>query len=602
MDENYLDQLLKNVEQDDTTTVSGQSRGTAPEKSDMNLDMEKNLETDSSNIQDVAWSDAEIPTEEISELDELDKLADVDMNDMDFADIDFDDIDVTKMDYDELKSPLSADDIKDLQIDENYLDESADDDFEQEFRKMKQNEKAADTQLEIPDGMDELFSDTQTEASEDKNQSENKDQAEKKDQSEVVGEKEDSENEETSMSDTDIDAMFKEVFGDEGPDLKSPEAVEMQHIEEPETSEEPETEETAEETEQELPAEPTEDSKRDSSGADMDDLFAMLGLDPNTEMTATVPDKDEIPDFEIPPEMEDVKDIRELEPDKNKKKKSFMDVLFGEDDSDEPTPEELEALEEKKQKKEEAKLKKKEEDKEKKAAQNEKKQKSQKEKQAKLASKKAARKAEEEKLLAAEGPEKKLNKPLCVIVVLFFLCVGGAVVLGTNVFDYTLVITKATTYFERQKYGMAYREILGVDVKEQDKDLESRIYTVMYVERQYEAYENYRAMDKPDKALDALLQGLAKYDDYYQEAQTLNILDDYNYAKNQIVTALNETYGMTEADALELLNLSDQEYTEQIKLRSADIQFNNNSETSSGNAVSTEAGTGSENTVEDVTQ
>ena len=32
------------------------------------------------------------------------------------------------------------------------------------------------------------------------------------------------------------------------------------------------------------------------------------------------------------------------------------------------------------------------------------------------------------------------------------------------------------------------------------------------------------------------------------------------------------------------------------------VQFNNSSETSSGNAVSTEAGTESENTVEDVTQ
>ena len=549
MDENYLDQLLKNVEEDDVVTGSGRTGITEPEKSDMGLDMEKNLETDSSNIQGVAWSDAEIPTEEISELDELDKLADMDMNDMDFADIDFDDIDVTKMDYDELKSPLNTEDINDLQIDEKYLDEPADNDFEQEFLEKKQDENAVDPQSEIPD-------------------------------------------------DTDIDAMFKEVFGDEGPDLQSPESVEMQHIEEPEVMDEQEvpleTEEAVSETEQKLPAEDTGDA---SSGADMDDLFAMLGLDANTEMTATVPDKDEIPDFEIPPEMEDLKDLGEIEPEK--KKKSFMDVLFGEDDSDEPT---LEELEEKRQKKEEAKLKRKEKNKEKKAAQNEKKQKDQKEKQAKLASKKAARKAEEAKLLAAEGPEKKLNKPLCVIVILFFLCVGGAVILGTNVFDYTLVITKATTYFERQKYGMAYREILGVNVKEQDKDLESRIYTVMYVERQYEAYENYRVMDKPDKALDSLLQGLAKYDDYYQEAQTLNILDDYNYAKNQIVTALNEAYGMTEADALELLQLPDQEYTEQIKLRSADVQFNNSSETSSGNAVSTEAGTESENTVEDVTQ
>ena len=153
MDENYLDQLLKNVEEDDVVTGSGRTGVTEPEKSDMGLDMdmEKNLETDSSNIQGVAWSDAEIPTEEISELDELDKLADMDMNDMDFADIDFDDIDVTKMDYDELKSPLNAEDINDLQIDEKYLDEPADNDFEQEFPEMKQDESAADPQSEIPD-------------------------------------------------------------------------------------------------------------------------------------------------------------------------------------------------------------------------------------------------------------------------------------------------------------------------------------------------------------------------------------------------------------------------------------------------------------------
>ena len=138
MDENYLDQLLKNVEEDDVVTGSGRTGITEPEKSDMGLDMEKNLETDSSNIQGVAWSDAEIPTEEISELDELDKLADMDMNDMDFADIDFDDIDVTKMDYDELKSPLNTEDINDLQIDEKYLDEPADNDFEQEFLEKKQ--------------------------------------------------------------------------------------------------------------------------------------------------------------------------------------------------------------------------------------------------------------------------------------------------------------------------------------------------------------------------------------------------------------------------------------------------------------------------------
>lgn len=545
MDENYLDQLLKKVERRDEPIAEDEPVSDdrllieEPDYQKELLEMEEKLDSDAANIQDVAWSDAEIPTEGISELDELDRLADVDMNDLDFADIDFDDIDVTKLDYDELRSPLSQEDIQELKIDEHYLDEKTDEDLDWELQKLMQE---PETTSRLQSGASEQDMNYDSDS-------------------------------ETEMTDMDIDAMFKEVFGDEGPDI---EALQEEEAQTKEAQDEAQLGEVQQQesifdiptTRADESAETNATAGANHTSADMDDLFAMLGLDPNTEMTASMKPVDEIPDFEIPPEMADIEDIRDIEK-KKEKKKGFMDVLFGEDESDELTPEEEAALEEKKKKKAEAKLQKKQDNQQKRASQNEKKKKLQKEKAARLASKRA----EEERILAAEGPEKKLNKPLCVIIVLFFLFIGGAVVLGTNVFDYTLVITKASGYFERQKYGMAYREILGVDVKEADKDLESRIYTVMYIERQYESYENYKKMNKPDYALHALLQGLAQYDTYYQEAKALNILDDYNYARNQILTALNTVYGMTQEDAIEVLGLSDQDYTEQIKLRSADIQF-----------------------------
>ena len=138
-------------------------------------------------------------------------------------------------------------------------------------------------------------------------------------------------------------------------------------------------------------------------------------------------------------------------------------------------------------------------------------------------------------------------------------------IVGTNVFDYTLVITKAKNYFERQKYGLAYREIVGVEVKEKDEELESRIYTVMFVERQYEAYQNYVKMNRPDQALNALLIGLDKYDEYYEEAVELDIVSDIDYAKGEILTALQEVFGMSESDAKELIALDNAKYTEAIK-------------------------------------
>ena len=150
---------------------------------------------------------------------------------------------------------------------------------------------------------------------------------------------------------------------------------------------------------------------------------------------------------------------------------------------------------------------------------------------------------------------------------------GAVIIIGTNIFDYTLVITKATNYFERQKYGMAYREIVGVVVKEQDQELEDKIYTVMYVERQYEAYENYVKMNRPDMALDALIQGLGKYDSYYNDAVELGIEEDLNTARDKIVTALDATFHLNPEDAYGLLQLESGDYTNQIRQITGNMSF-----------------------------
>lgn len=62
------------------------------------------------------------------------------------------------------------------------------------------------------------------------------------------------------------------------------------------------------------------------------------------------------------------------------------------------------------------------------------------------------------------------------------------------------MIKKAANYFERQRYRLAYDEVSGVEVKEKDQDLKDRIYTVMYVERLYESYENNMKLGRADKA------------------------------------------------------------------------------------------------------
>lgn len=560
MDENYLDQLLKAVENQNNTLEEPEDF-TSADSSVQESELEEKLSEDASAIHGVALSDAEIPVDEISELDQLDELADLDMDNLDFEDIDFDDLDITKMDVNPVQLKKELENLEFLNIDEKYLDDSAAQEFEEEFYRMKDAEKAekAGTPEAIYEDQD-FVNTLEPEAPNIISESEGNSLEDS-----FIG---DSDLEDSSDLITDIDALMEEVFGEStGKDKSS--------VDSPTDTAEPDAafdSEGVKEVNFASEAGPDadvslmEEDRTKSSGDDMDDLFAMLGIEENSATTAAsaMPDmENEIPDFEIPPELADVQDINE-----KKKKKGFMDILFGEEEEDEVlTPEQEEELKKAKEEKKKAKLAKK-------GAKAEKKKADKDNKTAQMNAKKAARKAEDERILAEEGPEKKLNKPLVVIIMIFFLAVGGIVIVGSNVFDYTLVITKAKTYFERQKYGLAYREIIGVEVKERDEELESRIYTVMYVERQYEAYQNYMLMDNPDLALDALLSGLDRYDEYYGDAVELDIVEDLDYAKTEIISALYSTYGLTEEDARDILSLNDSDYTKKIQDMTANMTLN----------------------------
>lgn len=562
MDENYLDQLLKAVENQNNTMEEPEDL-TSADSSVQESQMEEKLSEDAASIQGVAWSDAEIPVDEISELDKLDELADLDMDNLDFEDIDFDDLDITKMDVNPVPLKKEMENLEFLDIDEKYLDDSDAQAFEEEFKRMKDAEKAEkagtpDAIYDDQDFVNTLEQETPAESS----------APEENSLDDSFLEDNDLENSEEL---TDIDAMMEEVFGEStGKDKSSLDSTadtsEQDILFDLDGIKDADFElKAGSDADTSSVAEPEEKSTDD----DMDDLFAMLGIEENTvaKEASAMPDmENEIPDFEIPPELADVQDINE-----KKKKKGFMDILFGEEEEDEVlTPEQEEELKKAKEEKKKAKLAKKEAQK---GAKAEKKKEAKENKTAKMNAKKAARKAEDERILAEEGPEKKLNKPLVVIIMIFFLAIGGIVIVGSNVFDYTLVITKAKNYFERQKYGLAYREVIGVDVKKKDEELESRIYTVMYVERQYEAYQNYMLMDCPDLALNALLSGLDKYDEYYQDAVELDIVEDLDYAKAEIISALSSTYGLSEEDAKEILALDNTEYTQRIQDMTANISL-----------------------------
>ena len=238
-----------------------------------------------------------------------------------------------------------------------------------------------------------------------------------------------------------------------------------------------------------------------------------------------------------------------------------------------PTPEQEEEAKKEKEaeaakKKEEKKAaadaakKKKAEEAKKKAADNKAK------KAAKDAAKKAAKKEAELKRLRAEAleqPEGKINKAGAAIIFLFFIVAAAVVIVGTNIFSYDISIADATYKFGNRKYTEAYEGIRGLEIKEKDMEIHDKIYTVMFVNKQLNSYNNFFAMGDYSAALDSLIKGLSRYNKYIALARQLGIHTDLDYVRKQIMAELQKVYGISEREALELMDMTDrQEYSERI--------------------------------------
>jgi hypothetical protein len=478
----------------------------------------------SKNVNKDSGADIDLTDIEDISLEDLDDFEGIDFDNLDLDDIDFDDLDVTSLDtgISYQKEPLDTDEY-DFDFDSLLAEDKV-----EEKKSDKKTKKSAKKENPKKDQADKALNDDA------KKQEAKKTGDDKK--------KSGSENAKAADSDDDVFAAAEKTMKEDTTDLSQDDIDAFLSALNSET--------------------PMSDSggvdseDYSGAGADLDDLFKQ-----SAELSIESGELDDI---------EDRSEELNSKGKSKKGKKSLSEILFGEPDEDDE--EEVRLLAEKKAQKEIKKSENAEKKSAKKAEKEAKKKetlavkdkasrdKAQKKAQAK-AEKKAAQEAEYLAELEAEGNTKPVSTRTVIVVFAAFAALGLFVVFGTKHFDYSRVIEKATDYFERQRYRLAYDEIAGVEVKSKDEELKDRVYTVMYVERLYESYENNMKVGRTDKALDALLRGLVKYDEHYEEAVELDIAGDIDTCKQQILNALNETFSMSEEDAYAIINLDGQEYT-----------------------------------------
>lgn len=224
---------------------------------------------------------------------------------------------------------------------------------------------------------------------------------------------------------------------------------------------------------------------------------------------------------------------------------------------------ELADIEEQKKKKEE-----------KQAAAAVKKENAKKEKEVKAAEKKKAKDAKAAKKAAKPKKEKKPKpepKPGDILkikpksIMLFITLVASVIVLisllNTTV-SYTTAISKAKTNLENGDYSKVYESLSGMKLNKSDETLHRQATLITYVTRQYESYQNYMEMDMKTEAINALVKGLARYDTYYNEANSLGVGNQMKEARAQIIQAFNDTFKISESEAVSLVAMSDNNFTQ----------------------------------------
>lgn len=191
-------------------------------------------------------------------------------------------------------------------------------------------------------------------------------------------------------------------------------------------------------------------------------------------------------------------------------------------------------------------------------------------KKAAKAEEKAQKKAEKEAKKAEEAAQEelevtgKLNKVGVSIVVILAAMFLATEISGTEIFSYKSTMKQAVSAFDDGRYTDAYQEILGTDLKKKDQETYDKIITVMKVQRSLNSYENYDNMKYYPDALNALLVGLKKYDENIETARNLEIEKDVDSCKDKILTLLDEEYGLSEAQAREILSLKKDAYTDRV--------------------------------------
>ena len=170
---------------------------------------------------------------------------------------------------------------------------------------------------------------------------------------------------------------------------------------------------------------------------------------------------------------------------------------------------------------------------------------------------KEKKKKDEEEVDLFAPPEKKLSKKKVIAVFAFCGTIAVCIVLLSSFLPNYTEMREAHVAYDHQDYAQVYELLYGKELDEQDEALFQRSNLILQMNRKLTSYENYVNLDMRLEALNALITGVERYQVVLPEAEAYNVAGEVSDIYAQILERLSADFGVSEADALEIIALED---------------------------------------------
>ena len=154
-------------------------------------------------------------------------------------------------------------------------------------------------------------------------------------------------------------------------------------------------------------------------------------------------------------------------------------------------------------------------------------------------------------------PVKKLSKKKVTSVFLFCATIAACIIVLTMLLPPQMEKQEARVAFDRSQYEQVYALLYGKELDEEDEAIFKKSSIILKMQRKLDSYENYKKMDMQPEALNALIEGVSRYQNLSSDAAAYNVGSEVADIYGQILAVLARDYGLSEADALNIISSGD---------------------------------------------